>query len=127
MGGVSRVVLTSAVGVGAGPLGHAEDQLALAGFAGGQFGDGELTSSDAGVEFGACHVSEVVTWPVYTKRGGGQRALHFIAQKLASRIEEKNGTVVIPSAVFIETNQSKIFLEYTIANISVLRENSIET
>lgn len=80
MGGVSRVVLTSAVGVGAGTLGHAEDQLALARLAGGQFGDGELTRGDASVEFGACHVSEVVTWPVYTKRDGGQRALHFIAQ-----------------------------------------------
>lgn len=73
MGGVARVVLPSAVGVGAGALGHGEDELALAGFAGGQFGDGELTRSNAGVKFGACHVSEVVTWPVYTKRDGGQR------------------------------------------------------
>lgn len=80
MGGVSRVVLTSAVGVGARALGHGEHQLALARLAGGQFGDGELTRGDASVEFGACHVSEVVTWPVYTKRDGGQRALHFIAQ-----------------------------------------------
>ena len=80
MGGVSLVVLPSAVGVGAGALGHAEDQLALARLAGWQFGDGELARGDASVKFGACHVSEVVTWPVYTKRDGGQRALHFIAQ-----------------------------------------------
>ena len=75
MGSVPSVVLPSAVGIGAGALGHAEDQLALARLAGWQFGDGELARGDASVEFGACHVSEVVTWPVYTKRGGGQGAL----------------------------------------------------
>ena len=57
MGGVPRIVLPSAVGVGAGALGHAEDQLALARLAGGQFGDGELTRGDASVEFGASSCS----------------------------------------------------------------------
>lgn len=55
MGGVAAVRLTSAVGVGARALGHGEDQLALAGFAGRQFGDGELARGDAGVKFGAGH------------------------------------------------------------------------
>jgi len=55
MGGVAAVRLTSAVGVGARALGHGEDELALAGFAGGQFGNGELASGDARIKFGAGH------------------------------------------------------------------------
>ena len=55
VGGVAAVRLTSAVGVGPRSLGHGEDELALAWFAGRQFGDGELTSGDAGVKFGAGH------------------------------------------------------------------------
>ncbi|AXN58365.1 hypothetical protein KNU05_gp189 [Synechococcus virus S-PRM1] len=53
--GVAVVCLTSAVGVGAGPFGHAEHQLALAGLAGGQFGHGELARGDASIKFRTGH------------------------------------------------------------------------
>ncbi|AOV60212.1 long-chain-fatty-acid--CoA ligase [Synechococcus phage S-CAM9] len=55
MGGVAAVRLTSAVGVGARALGHGEDELRLAGFAGGQFGHSKLARGDAGIKFGAGH------------------------------------------------------------------------
>lgn len=53
--GVAAIRLTSAVGVGAGSFGHAEHQLRLAGFAGGQFGHGELARSNASIKFGTGH------------------------------------------------------------------------
>ena len=62
--------------------------------AGWQFGDGEFTRGDASVKFGACHVSEVVTWTSIHeagRRAKGPSISLVRSWQSSHRREERNG------------------------------------